>query len=153
MTVRAPELSGEWIAGGPLSLQGLRGRAVLLDFFTFGCINCLNSLPVLNRLQARYGDALQLIGVHSGKFAYEKAPAAVRAAVERLQIAYPVVNDPAGCLVDQYAVKAWPTMVLIDAKGYIAATFRGEAQGVAVDLALQTIPSGKRSSRGNGKPP
>lgn len=136
--VRAPELAGgEWISGGPLALNALRGKAVLLDFFTFGCINCMNNLPMLNRLQARYGEALQVIGVHSGKFAYEKETAAVRSAVERLNIAYPVLNDPAGCLVDQYAVKAWPTMVLIDAKGYIAAQFRGEAQGVAIDLALQ----------------
>ena len=137
--VRAPELSGEWIGGGPLALQELRGRAVLLDFFTFGCINCVNNLPLLARLQTRYGIALQVIGVHSGKFAYEKTPEAVRAALERLRIAYPVVNDPAGYLVDQYAVKAWPTMVLIDARGYIAATFRGEAQGVAIDLALRKL--------------
>ena len=137
--VHAPELSGDWIAGGPLSLQALRGRAVLLDFFTFGCINCMNNLPMLARLQARYGGALQIIGIHSGKFAYEKVPAAVRSAIERLRITYPVLNDPKGFMIDQYAVKAWPTMVLIDARGYVAATFRGEAQGVSIDLALQKL--------------
>jgi len=140
MTVRAPELSGgEWVAGGPLTLRGMRGRAVLLDFFTFGCINCMNNLPMLNRLQKRYSGALQVVGVHSGKFAYEKRRDAVRAAVERLGIAYPVLNDPKGFLVDRYAVRAWPTMVLISAEGYIAAQFRGEAQGVAIDLALQKL--------------
>ncbi|UFS62134.1 redoxin domain-containing protein [Sulfurimonas sp. HSL-3221] len=140
MSVRAPELDhGAWIAGGPLSLRGLRPRAVLLDFFTFGCINCMNNLPMLSRLQARYGDGLQVIGVHSGKFAHEKDVDAVRAAVARLGITYPVLNDPEGALVDQYAVKAWPTMVLVNAEGYIAATFRGEAQGVAIDLALQKL--------------
>ncbi|MEJ2499926.1 MAG: redoxin domain-containing protein [Campylobacterales bacterium] len=138
--VRAPELiGGEWISDGPLALHALRGKAVLLDFFTFGCINCMNNLPVLKRLKERYGEALQVIGVHSGKFAYEKEAGAVRSAIERLKIDYPVINDPAGYLVDQYAVKAWPTMVLIDAKGYIAAQFRGEAQGVAIDLALQKM--------------
>ena len=138
--VRAPELTGgEWIAGGPLPLYDLRGRAVLLDFFTFGCINCINNVAVLQRLQERYGASLQVIGVHSGKFAYEKGADAVRSAVERLRISHPVINDPKGYLVDQYAVKAWPTLVLIDAGGRIAAQFRGEAQGVAVDLALQKL--------------
>ncbi|WP_345972358.1 thioredoxin-like domain-containing protein [Sulfurimonas diazotrophicus] len=140
MSVRAPELDrGEWIAGGPHLLRELRPRAVLLDFFTFGCINCMNNLPMLIRLQARYGDTLQVIGVHSGKFAHEKDAEAIRAAVARLGISYPVLNDPEGALVDQYAVKAWPTMVLVNAEGYIAATFRGEAQGVAIDLALRKL--------------
>jgi len=148
MTVHAPELlGGAWVSGGPLSLVSLRGRAVLLDFFTFGCINCMNNLPMLNRLQERYADALQVIGVHSGKFAYEKETDAVRAAVERLQISYPVLNDPQGRLVDHYAVKAWPTMVLIDSRGYIAAQFRGEAQGVAIDLALQKLGIAPKAQR------
>ncbi|WP_345969788.1 thioredoxin-like domain-containing protein [Sulfurimonas sp. HSL1-6] len=140
MSVRAPELDrGAWIAGGPHLLRELRPRAVLLDFFTFGCINCMNNLPMLTRLQARYGDTLQVIGVHSGKFAHEKQAEAICAAVARLGITYPVLNDPEGALVDQYTVKAWPTMVLVNAEGYIAATFRGEAQGVAIDLALRKL--------------
>ncbi|WP_345987580.1 thioredoxin-like domain-containing protein [Sulfurimonas sp. HSL1-2] len=140
MTVRAPELGrGDWVTGGPLLLHDLRPRVVLLDFFTFGCINCMNNVAVLERLQSRYGDTLQVIGVHSGKFAHEKESDAVRAAVARMRISYPVLNDPEGRLVDHYAVKAWPTMVLVNAEGYIAATFRGEAQGVAIDLALQKL--------------
>ncbi|MBD3800007.1 MAG: redoxin domain-containing protein [Campylobacterales bacterium] len=140
MTVRAPELlSGDWVAGGPLRLRALRPRAVLLDFFTFGCINCMNNLPMLKRLHSRYGDSLQVVGVHSGKFPHEKEGDAVHDAVARLGISYPVLNDPDGTLVDQYAVKAWPTMVLIDGSGHIAATFRGEAQGVAIDLALRKL--------------
>jgi len=138
--VRAPELiGGEWISGGPLSLRAHSAQAVLLDFFTSGCINCMNNTVMLVRLQARYGSALQVIGVHSGKFAYEKQREAVQTAIERLKITYPVLNDPKGYLVDQYTVKAWPTMVLINAQGYIAAQFRGEAQGVALDLALQKL--------------
>lgn len=140
MSVRAPELQGgAWVSGGPLSIDSLKGTAVLLDFFTFGCINCMNNLFMLKLLQERYGKALQVIGVHSGKFAYEKGDDAVRTAVERLQINHPVLNDPQGRLVDQYTIKAWPTMVLIDAKGYIAAQFRGEGQGVAIDLALKKL--------------
>jgi len=139
MSVRAPELSGTWLSDGPLTLQMLQGRIVLLDFFTFGCINCMNNLQMIGRLQERYGKSLQVIGVHNGKFAYEKEPAAVRAAIARLGIDYPVLNDPDGYLVDQYAIKAWPTMVLIDPQGYIAATFRGEAQGVAIDTVLRKL--------------
>jgi len=149
--VRAPELShGEWIGGGPLHLDALRGRTVLLDFFTFGCINCMNNAVVLNRLQARYGDGLQVIGVHSGKFAYEKEADAVRRALERMKIMYAVINDPEGFLVDRYAVKAWPTMVLINAEGYIAAQFRGEAQGIAIDLALQKLGLAPREEAPEG---
>jgi thiol-disulfide isomerase/thioredoxin len=139
MSVRAPELAGEWVSGTPMSMQSLRGKTVLLDFFTFGCINCINTLPTLEKLQARYGNALQIIGIHSGKFAYEKEIEAVRSAIKRLDIAYPVLNDPDGYLVDQYAVKAWPTMVLINAEGSIAAQFRGEAQGEAIEEALRKL--------------
>lgn len=139
MSVRAPELAGEWVESGPLSLYALRGRTVLLDFFTFGCINCITNLSLLQKFQAHYGEALQIIGVHSGKFAYEKGTGAVRSAIKRLDITYPVLNDSAGFLVDQYAVKAWPTMVLIDAEGYIAAEFRGEGQGEAIESALRKL--------------
>ena len=138
--VRAPELiGGEWLDAVPRPIRESGGKVFLLDFFTFGCINCMNNLPMLTRLQARYGDRLTILGVHSGKFAYEKDAEAVRKAVERLGITYPVINDPKGTLVDQYAVKAWPTMVLIDTRGYITAEFRGEGQGVAIDLALQRL--------------
>lgn len=152
MSVRAPELSeGEWLRGEPLSLAQLRGRVVLLDFFTFGCINCMNNLPMLQRLQHRYAQALQVIGVHSGKFAYEKNADAVCAAIERLRIDYPVINDPGTLLAECYAIKAWPTMVLIDSKGSIVATFRGEAQGVAIDLALQKLGIAPSQEQGSAQ--
>jgi len=147
VAVRAPAFEGIiWIGEGAPELSGLRGRTVLLDFFTFGCINCMNNLPMLRRLHERYGEALQIIGVHSGKFAYEKTPEAVAKAVARLNIPYPVCNDAGGIMLDRYAVKAWPTMVLVDPRGYIAATFRGEAQGVAIDLALKKLGLQSRES-------
>lgn len=153
MAVRAPEFEGvAWIGGEALRLGALRGRAVLLDFFTFGCINCMNNLPMLRRLHERYGDQLRVIGVHSGKFAYEKNPEAVAGAVARLGIPYPVCNDAEGVMLDRYAVKAWPTMVLIDARGYIVATFRGEAQGVAIDLALKKLGLQPQPVAGAGDP-
>jgi thiol-disulfide isomerase/thioredoxin len=131
--VRAPKLpDGTWFNSGPLELASLRGRAVLLDFFTYGCINCLNNLPLLKSLQREFGEMLVVIGVHSGKFAREKQDGAVSEAIERLGIGYAVLNDAQGKLFEQYAVKAWPTVVLIDPNGYIAGHWSGEGQGDAI---------------------
>lgn len=140
MAVRAPDFEAvTWIDTVPQRLKALHGRIVLLDFFTFGCINCMNNLPMLRRLYTQYGGVLQIIGVHGGKFGYEKRTEAVAAALERLGIPYPVCNDAEGSMLERYAIKAWPTMILIDAHGYIVATFRGEAQGVAIVLALKKL--------------
>ena len=117
--VRAPELtaSGDWLNTAPQTLASLRGRFVLLDFWTFACANCLHVLDELRPLEAKYGDILTVIGVHSPKFAHEAEPAAVAAAVERYEVHHPVLNDPELRLWQQYAVKAWPTLVLIDPEG------------------------------------
>lgn len=113
--------------------------ALVIDFFTFGCINCMNNLKGMNRLYERFGGALSVVGVHYGKFAYEKDTLALTQAIERLGISYPVANDVRGTLAEQFALKAWPTMVLVDKKGYIVAEFRGEGQGVAIELALRRL--------------
>lgn len=153
MLVRAPKLHADgWINGGPLTLESLRGKAVLLDFFTYGCINCMANMPVLDRLQSMFEGTLQVIGIHSGKFSREKEHNAVEAAVRRLKIHYPVLNDASGRLLDQYAVRAWPTLVLIDAGGYIAAVFRGEGQEDALMQALAGIGIFPGSKPEAGKP-
>jgi len=126
VAVRAPELAGEWLGSAPLRLAELRGRAVVLDFFTYGCINCMNNIAVMRQLQAYYGDALRVIGIHSAKFDREKERAALEAAIGRLGIAYAVVDDAGHRLRDHYAVRVWPTNVLIDADGYIVQTWTGE---------------------------
>ena len=135
--VRAPELRGEggWLntGGRELTLAGLRDRIVLLDFWTSACANCLHVIDELRPLEARYADVLTTIGVHSPKFPHEAEHAAVEAAVRRYGVRHPVLDDPDLTTWRQYAVNAWPTLVLVDPEGYVVATLRGE--GHAAELA------------------
>lgn len=128
--VHAPELrgAGGWIntGGRSLGLSDLRGKVVLLDFWTFCCVNCLHVLEELRQLEAEFPDALVVIGVHSPKFAHEADHAAVEAAVERYDVHHPVLDDPELETWRQYAVRAWPTLVVIDPDGMIAGTYSGE---------------------------
>nr|BFE64206.1 thioredoxin-like domain-containing protein [Dactylosporangium thailandense] len=131
--VRAPELKGRgWLNVEQLSLQDLRGKIVLLDFWTFCCINCLHVLDELRPLEERFGDVLVTIGVHSPKFEHEKDPDALAAAVERYGVDHPVLDDPELNMWQQYAAKAWPTLTVIDPEGYVVANMAGEghAQGL-----------------------
>ncbi len=130
--VRAPALSTrpeDWINSAPQSLAALRGQIVLLDFWTHCCINCRHVLPELAAVEARYaGRPVVVIGVHSAKFTTEQQAQSVADAVAREGIAHPVVNDPTHRLWDQYAVKGWPTLVLIDPTGRIAWRQSGEVE-------------------------
>ncbi len=140
---RAPELSGRgWLNGRPVSLAGLRGRVVLLDFFTGGCVNCRHVLREVAALEARFGDALRVVGVHSPKFPHESEPAAVRAAVERLGIAHPVLDDGDHRMLEQYAVRAWPTLVLVGPDGRVEAVAAGEGHGPALAGVIQDLLGG-----------
>jgi thiol-disulfide isomerase/thioredoxin len=133
--VRAPELRGRgWLntGGRPLSLAELRGRIVLLDFWTFCCINCLHVADELRPLEEKYADVLVTIGVHSPKFEHEADPDALAAAVERHGIGHPVLDDPALETWQQYAVRAWPTLVVIDPEGYVVAQAAGEGHAVGI---------------------
>jgi thiol-disulfide isomerase/thioredoxin len=134
--VRAPELhgAGGWLnTPSPLSLEALRGKVVLLDFWTFCCANCLHVLDELRALEHEFADVLVVVGVHSPKFAHEADHDAVVAAVERYDVRHPVLDDPGLEMWRQYAVRAWPTLVLIDPEGYVVAQASGE--GHAAGLA------------------
>ncbi|HTL23117.1 MAG TPA: thioredoxin-like domain-containing protein, partial [Mycobacteriales bacterium] len=138
--VRAPELAGRggWIGtDGPLSLEALRGRFVLLDFWTFCCVNCLHVLEELRPLEERFADVLTVVGVHSPKFVHEADHGAVVAAVERYGVHHPVLDDPDLSTWKQYAVRAWPTLVLVDPEGYVVhvASGEGHAEGLGRLLA------------------
>jgi sugar lactone lactonase YvrE len=139
--VRAPELDGAggWIGSGPLSLAQLRGKVVLLDFWTLACVNCQRVIEELRGLERRFGDALVTIGVHSPKFPHEHEHAAVADAVARHRIEHPVLDDPEMTTWDAYAVKAWPTLVLVDAEGRVALTVSGEGQAVALASAIEAL--------------
>ncbi|MEV7636616.1 NHL domain-containing thioredoxin family protein [Pseudarthrobacter enclensis] len=135
--VRASELVGRnWLntGGKSLDLESLRGKIVLLDFWTFCCINCLHVLDELRPLEEQYSDVLVTVGVHSPKFEHEADPVALAAAVERYEIHHPVLDDPELDTWKAYTARAWPTLVVIDPEGYIVAHLSGEghADGLSV---------------------
>ena len=137
LRVRASELVGRnWLntGGKSLDLEALRGKIVLLDFWTFCCINCLHVLDELRPLEEQYADVLVTVGVHSPKFEHEADPVALAAAVERYEVRHPVLDDPELDTWKAYTARAWPTLVVIDPEGYVVAQLSGEghADGLAV---------------------
>ena len=140
--IHAPELEGAvaWLnTSGPLSQKALRGKVVLLDFWTYGCVNCMHVLPDLKRLEAKYREELVVIGVHSPKFENEKSVDNLRRIVERYGIHHPVAQDTDFRIWRAYTVRAWPTLVLIDPAGYIVATAAGEGHGAGLDQAIAAV--------------
>ena len=127
----APPLhaGGAWINSQPLDLEQLRGKVVLIDFWTYSCINCLRTLPHLKSWYAAYHkDGLVIVGVHTPEFAFEHVTSNVRAAVKRLGIAYPVMQDNDYRTWDNYANEYWPAEYLIDKEGDIVHESVGEGE-------------------------
>ncbi len=126
----APEIALrglQWFnVAAPLSLESLRGRVVILDFWTEGCINCIHIIPILRRIEQTFPDKVVVIGVHSPKFAEEKQVASVEDAIERYEIHHPIVHDPKMTIWQIYGVHAWPTLVVIDSDGTILGQIAGE---------------------------
>lgn len=154
MKVRAPELRGRrWLntGGADVTLAGLRGRIVVLDFWTFCCVNCLHALDELRPLEAEFGDVLTIIGVHSPKFVHEADPAAVEAAVERYDVTHPVLDDPELATWDAYAARAWPTLAVIDPDGFVVARMAGEGHGPGLAALVRELVAthGDRLRRGD----
>jgi thiol-disulfide isomerase/thioredoxin len=141
--IRAPELVGRggWLntGGASLRLADLRGRIVLLDFWTFCCVNCLHVLDELRPLEEKWADVLVTIGVHSPKFTHEADEEALGAAVERYDVRHPVLNDPDLTTWNAYAVRAWPTLVVIDPEGYVVSTMSGEGHAHSLDRVIQQL--------------
>ena len=128
--VNAPEIDVngvQWFnVAAPLRLRDLRGRLVILDFWTLGCINCLHVIPALRQVEEAYPEELVVIGVHSPKFDAERDPARLGQAIDRYGIGHPVVHDPTRKLWDHYAVRAWPTLVIISPDGKVIGHAPGE---------------------------
>ena len=140
--VRAPELVGRcWLntGGHELSLAELRGRVVLLDFWTFCCVNCLHVLDELRPVEDRFPDELVVVGVHSPKFEHEGDPAAVEAAVERYAVGHAVLDDPEMVTWQAYTARAWPTLVVVDPEGYIVASMSGEGHGPGIASLVEEL--------------
>src|SRR5882724_10138609 len=137
----APELAaGEWINSAPLKLNDLRGRVVLVEFWTFGCINCRNTLPFIESWHDRYQDeGLTVIGVHSPEFDEERRVENLRREVASLGIRYPVVTDNDYQTWNAYKVEAWPTIFLLDKEGRTRWMHVGEGDYDEADRQIQKL--------------
>ena len=143
MRIRAPELVGRggWLntGGQQYELADFRGRFLLIDFWTFCCINCLHVLEELRPIEEKYSDVLVVVGVHSPKFAHEAEEAAVHSAIERYAVRHPVLDDPDLTTWQAYTARAWPTLTLVDPEGYIVAQYSGEGHAHALDALLTEL--------------
>ncbi|MGY0462649.1 NHL domain-containing thioredoxin family protein [Kitasatospora sp. cg17-2] len=141
--VRAPELvgAGGWLntGGKELTLADFRGKITVLDFWTFCCINCLHVLDELRELEEKHRDTVVIVGVHSPKFVHEADHRAVVDAVERYEVHHPVLDDPELVTWKQYAVRAWPTLVVIDPEGYVVAQHAGEGHAHAIARLVEEL--------------
>ena len=149
---KAPALhpDGAWINSKPLTLAKLKGKVVLIDFWTYSCINCLRTLPHLKAWDAAYRkQGLVIIGVHTPEFAFEHVTSNVRVAVKRLGIRYPVVQDNRFKTWDNYANQYWPAEYLIDRTGHVRHTHFGEGEYPQTETLIRQLlgAKGKRAQQ------
>jgi thiol-disulfide isomerase/thioredoxin len=139
--VKAPPFpqDAKWLnTGGPMELKDLRGKFVLLDFWTYCCINCMHILPELAKLEQAYPKNLVVVGVHSAKFDTEQDSSSIAEAIQRYKIAHPVINDANHLIWDRFGVSAWPTVFLIDPEGYVVWSTSGEITFEQVDKVIKS---------------
>ncbi len=142
--VRAPEFPKgmEWLnTSQPVTMASLKGKVVVLDFWTYCCINCMHVLPDLKKLEHKYPRELVVIGVHSAKFDTEKETENIRQAILRYEIEHPVVNDNQMRIWQQWGVHAWPTVFLVDPEGKVAGYTSGEGIYEPFDQAISKLIS------------
>ena len=152
----APELAGVtgWlntVGGKPLSLAALRGRVVVLDFWTYSCVNCLRTLPYLEAWDTAYrGDGLTIVGVHTPEFAFEREAANVRRAVRDLGVRYPVAQDNDYATWHAYANRYWPAKYFVDRRGHVRFVHFGEGEYERSEQVIRTLlaEDGKAPGRG-----
>jgi thiol-disulfide isomerase/thioredoxin len=161
-TDRMPSLDGGtgWVNAPPVTHESLRGKVVLVDFWTYSCINCLRTLPYVKAWAQKYKDAgLVVVGVHTPEFGFERSSANVERAVQRLGVAFQVVADGERRIWKAFGTQAWPTMVLVDAKGSIRSRQVGEGAYEETERTIQRllreaggthVPDGLVSPRGEG---
>jgi DNA-binding beta-propeller fold protein YncE len=152
--IAAPPLDGgvAWLnVARPLSWHDLRGKVVLLDFWTYGCVNCMHLLPDLRVLEERFRSELVVIGVHSPKFNNERATENLRRILVRYEIEHPVINDAEMRIWRAYGARAWPTRVIVDPAGQLVGTATGEGnlQGFmdAIEMVIKVFQEGGAINR------
>ena len=140
--IQAPGLDGavDWLnVAAPVSMAQLRGKVVILDFWTYGCVNCMHVLRDLKTLEQRFPEELVVIGVHSAKFANEKSTDNLKRILVRYEIEHPVANDANLEIWRRYGAKAWPTRVIIDPAGNLVGTAMGEGNLEGFLNAIRTV--------------
>jgi DNA-binding beta-propeller fold protein YncE len=129
-----------WLnVSGPIELKDLRGKIVVIDFWTYCCINCMHILPDLKYLEHKYPRELVVIGVHSAKFANEKESENIRRAIVRYEIEHPVLNDSDLTVWSRGGVNVWPTLALIDPEGKLVKAVTGEGHRAALDADIAKL--------------
>jgi len=129
-----------WINSEPLTLEGLRGQVVLVDFWTYGCINCLNTLPYVKAWHEKYkSQGLAVVGVHTPEYPYEKSSANVRAAVAKLGIPYPVAQDNQYATWKAFDNHFWPALYLIDRQGRVVYWHFGEGRYAQTEEKIRQL--------------
>jgi len=138
----APEFVGigNWFNSQPLKLADLRGKVVLVDFWTYGCVNCVNTLPHVTELYSKYRDrGLVVIGVHTPEFPFERSASHVQAALKRHGILYPVAQDNNSQTWNAYRNQYWPAQYIIDQNGRIVFQHDGEGQYEQIDRTIARL--------------
>lgn len=140
--VAAPEIesAGPWLNSPPLSMAGLKGRVVLLDFWTYSCINCLRTLPYIKSWYEAYKDkGFVVVGIHAPEFEFEKNTANVEKAIKRFGITYPVVQDNAMEIWNRYGNRYWPAHYLINRDGQVVYTHFGEGNYAVTENNIRAL--------------
>jgi thiol-disulfide isomerase/thioredoxin len=138
----APNFVGNsaWLNSGPLNLADLRGKVVLVDFWTYGCINCIRTLPYVTRLYDTYRDrGLVVVGVHTPEFSFEKSTSNVQTAINRYGIKYPVAQDNDYATWSAYRNHYWPAQFIIDKSGRIVFEHAGEGQYGEIQKTIEKL--------------
>ncbi|SCX68841.1 Glutathione peroxidase, house-cleaning role in reducing lipid peroxides [Variovorax sp. EL159] len=146
---RAPEFAGidKWLNSEPLTMQGLAGKVVLVDFWTYSCINCIHTLPHVVRWYEKYKDqGFVVVGVHSPEFAFEKSTRNVQDAIGRFNIRYPVAQDNSFATWNAYRNQYWPAFYLVDSKGQVMRQHFGEGEYAEMEAAIEALLARKAAA-------
>ncbi|PMS38148.1 cytochrome oxidase Cu insertion factor (SCO1/SenC/PrrC family) [Trinickia symbiotica] len=138
----APEFTGidNWINSPPLTQQQLRGKVVLVDFWTYSCINCIHTLPYVKTWYQKYKDqGLVVVGVHTPEYPFERSTDNVKTAIKRFGIEYPVAQDNEYATWNAYSNQYWPAFYLIDKEGRVVYTHYGEGEYAQTEQQIRNL--------------
>lgn len=141
-SAQAPDFKGinNWLNSGPLSMQDLRGKVVMVNFWTYGCYNCVNTLPHVTSLYSKYKDkGLVIVGVHTPEFPFERSLGNVQAALKRHGIQYPVAQDNDSATWNAYRNSYWPAQYIVDQTGKIVYSHAGEGAYDEIEKTIQNL--------------